>query len=106
MITSVTIEGFKSFGSPAMSIPLGNLNFIVGANACGKTNFVSALKFIYLSILHGVDYTVNNEFNGCKEVRNRVLRERSESRPCRIALRLKTRTSSLRGHRRKLVFIE
>lgn len=88
MISSVNIEGFKSFGSPLVSVPLGKLNFIVGANACGKTNFVSALKLIRLSMLHGLDYTVNNEFNGCREVRNRVLRERNEPRPCTVAIRL------------------
>src|ERR1041384_4965253 len=89
MISSATIEGFKSFGSPATPVSLGPLNFIVGANACGKTNFVSALKFVRLSMLHALDYTVNNEFNGCREVRNRVLRERNESRPCAIAVRLR-----------------
>jgi predicted ATPase len=89
MISTVTIEGFKSFGSPATTVALEPLNFIVGANACGKTNFVSALKFLHLSLLHGLDHTVNNEFNGCREVRNRVLRETNESRPCSIAVRLK-----------------
>src|SRR5439155_1822091 len=74
MIASATIEGFKSFGSPGTPVLLGPLNFIVGANGCGKTNFVSALQFIRLSLLHGLDHTVNNEFSGCREVRNRVLR--------------------------------
>jgi len=67
MIASVSIEGFKSFGSPAKPIALGPLNFIVGANASGKTNFVSALKFLQSALLHGLDHTVNNEFNGCRE---------------------------------------
>lgn len=88
MITSVTIEGFKSFGSPAKPVELGPLNFIVGANASGKTNFVSALRFLQLSLLHGLDHTVNNEFNGCRETRNRVLRERGEQRPVGITVRL------------------
>lgn len=90
MITSVTIEGFKSFGSPGSPVMLGPLNFIVGANASGKTNFVSALKFLQLSLLHGLDHTVNNEFNGCRETRNRVLRERGEQRPVCISVRLQT----------------
>ena len=90
MITSVTIEGFKSFGAPSKPVELGPLNFIVGANASGKTNFVSALKFLKLSLLHGLDHTVNNEFNGCRETRNHVLREREgEQKPCCISVRLK-----------------
>src|SRR5206468_983038 len=89
MIASVTIEGFKSFGSPAAPVALGPLNFIVGANACGKTNFVSALQFLRSSLLHGLDHTVNNEFNGCREARNRILRERGEQKPCAISVRLK-----------------
>ncbi len=88
MITSVTIEGFKSFGSPAIHISLGRLNFIVGANASGKTNFVSALKFLRLSLLHGLEHTVNNEFGGCRETRNRLLRERGEQKPCCLGIRL------------------
>jgi len=88
MITSVTIEGFKSFGSPAKPVALGPLNFIVGANASGKTNFVSALKFLRSSLLHGLDHTVNNEFNGCRETRNRAMRERGEQKPCCISVRL------------------
>jgi len=82
MIAGVTIEGFKSFGSPATPVSLGPLNFLVGANACGKTNFVSALQFLRSSLLHGLDHRVNNEFNGGREVRNRILRERGEQRPC------------------------
>ncbi|HEU5124390.1 MAG TPA: AAA family ATPase [Verrucomicrobiae bacterium] len=89
MIKSVTIEGFKSFGSPAKTVALERLNFIVGANASGKTNFVSALKFIQLSLLHGLDFTVNNEFGGCRETRNRLLRERGEQKPCCFRLRLR-----------------
>lgn len=88
MITSVTIEGYKSFGSPAKPVLLGPLNFIVGANASGKTNFISALRFLQLCLLHGLDHTVNNEFNGCRETRNRVLRERGELRPVCIRVRL------------------
>ena len=45
MITKLEIEGFKSFGSPAEKIELGPLNFIVGANATGKTNLLHALRF-------------------------------------------------------------
>ena len=90
MITSVTIEGFKSFGSPAQPVALGPLNFIVGANASGKTNFVAALRFLRLSLLHGLDHTVNHEFSGCRETRNRVLHERGEQIPVGITVRLDT----------------
>ena len=36
MITELSIEGFKSFGSPAETIELGPLSFVVGANSSGR----------------------------------------------------------------------
>ena len=60
MITSVKISGFKSFGYDAAPITLGPLNFVVGANASGKTNFVSALRFLKEAVLRGLDSAVGN----------------------------------------------
>ena len=86
MISSVTIEGFKSFGSSSKPIYLGPLTFVVGANASGKSNFVGSLRFLRFALLHGLDYAVS-EFGGCREVRNRVMREREQLKPCVIDLR-------------------
>ena len=58
MITELEIEGFKSFGSPAEKIELGPLNFIVGANASGKTNLLHALRFLQNAVNHDVSYAV------------------------------------------------
>src|SRR4051794_40300653 len=46
VITEFTVEGFKSFGSPASRARLEPLTFVVGANASGKSNLLLALKFL------------------------------------------------------------
>lgn len=75
MITELKIGGFKSFGYPAESVPMGRLNFLVGANASGKTNLISALQFIKNAILQNVEFAVN-ELGGNAEVRNKKYRQR------------------------------
>jgi predicted ATPase len=95
MITSVSIEGFKSFGSPAKPVELGPLNFIVGANASGKTNFVSALKFLHLAMTEGLEKTVARpEFDGLWGIRNYMVfskknSTRRGSKPLAISIRIK-----------------
>ncbi|MBS1942682.1 MAG: AAA family ATPase, partial [Bacteroidetes bacterium] len=87
MITELRIENFKSFGSGTDALHLKPLNFIVGANASGKTNLVSALRFLKLAVVHNVEYAVN-EFEGPGEVRNKIQRQREEPKPVRIGLRI------------------
>ena len=87
MITELTIEGFKSFGSPAETIELGPLNVVVGANASGKTNLLSALRFLQNAVTHDVSYAVS-EMGGNAEVRNKRLRQRHEPKPMRLSLKL------------------
>ena len=87
MITELKIEGFKSFGMGANPVRLGPLSFIVGANASGKTNFISALRFLQTSVLQNVELAVDG-FGGLTEVRNKLLRERQESKPLTLKLRL------------------
>ncbi|HEY7546322.1 MAG TPA: AAA family ATPase, partial [Blastocatellia bacterium] len=70
MITNLQIAGFKSFGFPAQSVSFGPLTFVVGANASGKTNLISALRFLQSSVTHNIEHAVN-EFSGVAEVRNR-----------------------------------
>ncbi len=86
MITELKIEGFKSFGMGTNPVHLGPLNFLVGANASGKTNFISALRFLQTAVLQNVELAVDT-FGGITEVRNKLLRERRESKP--LSLRLK-----------------
>ncbi len=87
MITELKIEGFKSFGSPEETIELGPLNFVVGANASGKTNLLSALRFLQNAVTHDVSYAVS-EMGGNAEVRNKRLRQRHEPKPMQLSLKL------------------
>jgi hypothetical protein len=97
MITSVTIEGFKSFGSPAKPVILGPLNFIVGANASGKTNFVSALRFLHLAMTDGLERAVSRpEFGGPWGIRNHMLfSKKNNKKPLALAIRVKGPFSKL-----------
>src|SRR6201986_2244008 len=79
MLTGFNIEGFKSFGSPAVRVALEPLTFIVVGNASGKSNLISALRFFRECFAHGIEVAVN-KLDGCREVRNRILRERNEQK--------------------------
>lgn len=87
MITELKVENFKSFGSETRPLPLRPLNFIVGANASGKTNLISALRFLKIALLQNVEIAVA-EFEGASEVRNKIQRERKEGKPVRFKLKL------------------
>jgi predicted ATPase len=87
MITELLIENFKSFGADTRPLVLRPLNFIVGANASGKTNLISALRFLKLALLQNVELAIA-EFEGASEVRNKILRERKEAKPVRIRLKI------------------
>ncbi|MEW6050102.1 MAG: AAA family ATPase [Candidatus Zixiibacteriota bacterium] len=89
MMTDIQIEGFKSFGAPNPRLRLGPLNFLVGANASGKSNFIAALQFVQNAVVQNVDYAVN-ELGGTAEVRNKILRERELPKPVRFFLRSDT----------------
>lgn len=87
IVTELTIEGFKSFGTPPQRLPLGPLNFIVGANATGKTNLIAALRFVQNAVLRSVEFAVN-EFGGIPEVRNKILREKKHPKPLAIGFKM------------------
>ncbi|MGK7903314.1 MAG: AAA family ATPase [Hormoscilla sp.] len=59
MITAIAIEGFKTLAK--VSLTLGNLNFLSGTNASGKSNFFDGLR-----VLQGIGYglTIDEIFNG------------------------------------------
>ena len=87
MITELQIEGFKSFGSPGETIELGPLNFIVGANASGKTNLLHALRFLQNAVNHDVSYAVS-ELGGSAEVCNKRLHQHDEPNRVRLSIKL------------------
>ena len=75
MITELKIEGFKSFRlTRQRRFELGPLNFLVGANASGKTNLLHALRFLQNAVNHDVSYAVS-ELGGSAEVRNKRLHQ-------------------------------
>lgn len=43
-ITRLTVENFKSFDT--LDLELGDFNVFIGANASGKSNFLSILTFL------------------------------------------------------------
>lgn len=55
MIERIVIQNFKSFGWEAATLELQPLNFRVGANATGKSNFLGALRFVRTALLHDVE---------------------------------------------------
>ena len=87
MITELKIEGFKSFGSPGETIQLGPLNFVVGANASGKTNLLHALRFLQNAVNHDVSYAVS-ELGGNAEVRNKHRLQCHDPQLVRLAIKL------------------
>jgi len=90
MITRLEIEGFKSFGSPSQAVDLSPLTFIVGQNASGKSNFLSALRFLHDSIRQDAEYACNDQ-GGLAAVRNKLQRQRKEDKPLRLRVRLDDR---------------
>lgn len=76
MITQFSIQGFKSFGMNAQGIRLGPLNFIVGANGSGKSNFIAAFGFLRTALTKGLAVAAADN-----EVRNLRLRESKVPKP-------------------------
>lgn len=52
-ITNIKVENFKSYRK--MNIELNDLNYIIGGNAAGKSNFVNILKFVNDIVEYGID---------------------------------------------------
>jgi len=92
MLTEIEIEGFKSFGSAPLKVPLSALNFVVGANASGKTNFITALHFLQNALRQDVEFAVM-DLGGATEVRNKRERQRRVEKPLRIRVHLNTQAS-------------
>ncbi|MDQ2731535.1 MAG: AAA family ATPase [Armatimonadota bacterium] len=86
-LTRLSIEGFRSFGSPAQEFELGPLTFIVGANASGKSNLIAALQFLQSAVSRNVDYAVS-EMGGIDAVWRRSINTDWHERPLRLVLDL------------------
>ena len=56
MITRLRIDNFKSL--KGLDVTLGSMNFIVGPNASGKSNFAEALDFLAHAITEDLTYAV------------------------------------------------
>ena len=86
MLTHIEIEGFKSFGTPAATVDVTPLTFLVGPNASGKSNFLAALEFLQTAVRHDVETAVT-AFGGVAEVWNKRFREQGSSALLRIRIR-------------------
>ncbi len=69
-IKNVRVQNFKSFET--LELQLNRLNILIGANASGKSNFISLLKFIKDIALHGLDNAVSMQ-GGIEYLRNTYL---------------------------------
>jgi energy-coupling factor transporter ATP-binding protein EcfA2 len=76
----VVLKNFKNIAS--CSVPLGPVNFIVGANGSGKSNFLDALAFSAESLTQSVDFALRKR-GGIGAVRRR-----SFGHPASIGVRL------------------
>jgi predicted ATPase len=63
----IAVSNFKSFDK--MTIDLGRLNVIIGANASGKTNFVNVFKFLKDVFSTGLDNAISMQ-GGVDCIRN------------------------------------
>lgn len=67
LIKNIKISNFKSFDH--LSIDLGKFNVLIGANASGKSNFVSALQFLKDIVDNGLDNAISMQ-GGVEYLRN------------------------------------
>lgn len=73
MITNIKIDNFKSLKD--VDIDLGSINFVVGPNASGKSNFVEALDFLAHALREDLPFAVTEKggfFNICHRRQRRA----------------------------------
>ena len=65
MLTSITLQNFKSFGEE-QTVPLRPITAIVGPNNSGKSNLVSLARFVRnaveVGVVNAIDFEGGNEF--------------------------------------------
>jgi predicted ATPase len=79
-LTRIVLKNYKSIAS--CSVKLNPLNFFVGQNGAGKSNFLDALRFVSESINTSIEYALR-ERGGINEVRRR-----SSGHPTHFGIRL------------------
>ena len=67
MIKRIKATNFKSFEN--LDIELGKFNVLIGANASGKSNFVSIFKFLRDIVTSGLDNAISMQ-GGIEYLRN------------------------------------
>ncbi len=67
IIKKIKIENFKSFKK--LEVPLGSFNVLIGANAAGKSNFISIFKFLRDIVNNGLDNAISLQ-GGIEYLRN------------------------------------
>lgn len=82
-LTRVVLNNYKSIKE--CSVRLGSLNFLVGRNGAGKSNFLDALRFVSDSLNTSLEHALRNR-GGIKEVRRR-----SSGHPTHFGIRLEWR---------------
>src|SRR5512138_267658 len=66
-ITQIHIENFKSFS--AIDVTLSRFSVVIGSNAAGKSNFISAFRFLRDIACHGLVNAVSMQ-GGADYIRN------------------------------------
>src|SRR3954452_1553479 len=61
-LTRVVLENYKSIAH--CDVRLGPLNYLVGANGAGKSNFLDALRFVSDSLKHSVGHALRSRGGG------------------------------------------
>jgi len=90
-LTRVVLRNFKIIGS--CDLRIGSLNFLVGANGAGKSNFLDALHLVRDALASSLDNALNGR-GGLTEVRRH-----SSGHPAHFGIRLKfALPDSRRGH--------
>jgi len=103
MITNIKIDNFKSL--KGVDIALGPVNFFVGPNASGKSNFVEALDFLAHALREDLPFAVTEKggfFNICHRRQRRARgaiafdvssRQRRGDTSCNLNLSFQLRTT-------------
>ena len=81
IVKKVEIENFKNFNE--LNVELDNFNILIGANACGKSNFIQIFRFIKdieneglenaISMQGGVEYLRNINLGASKKLRFKIV---------------------------------
>ena len=66
-IKRIEVKNFKSFKD--LRVDLGRFNVLIGANASGKSNFVSIFRFLRDIVIWGLDNAVSLQ-GGVEYIRN------------------------------------